>query len=595
MTSSTSPWNTSTARHSPASSPRNGGCSEERVIAIGAQVADALTAAHDFGIVHRDLKPDNVMLTRSRAGEDRVKVVDFGIAKATQGGQQTVTRTGFVIGTPAYMSPEQILGDVLDGRSDIYSLGCILYEMLTGVRVFAGSSGEVSIHQRLSEPAPRPRLVQRDVSKRLDDVVNKALARSPAQRFQTASELRSALVGALDETEEEPSSSSATTVLRHRSTRSEGPRPGPVLAVCAGLVAVGVAGWIWLIPHRSGGLPEPAKIPITPTEPVATAPAPPPPAPVPADTATAKTPSTPSAEGSGTLELTGALPDGARVTVDGKTVSISADGTIPLAPGRHTVAVRAPGFRAFSQSVRVTSGQTESLAPQLVTAEPVAAAAPARPAPSYTPPAAAAAPSAAAPAPVTSGTIAIQGDLPEGAALDVDGRPLAIGVRSVTATPGPHWVRVSIPGYRSDSSQVTVSPGQESSWTAPHLVAIVKPAPPPAVPKEPSAGQYSSPKPPPPAADEAQSESQVRAEVVTLLSDYEKAINARDVGRLKTLFPGMSADSEQRWKDLFGKDVNDLKAAVTLVSIVPASAVQIATFKLLSPSSRPAGNSRSIN
>ena len=111
---------------------------EQRVIGIGAQVAEALAAAHDFGIVHRDLKPDNVMLTRSRTGEDLVKVVDFGIAKATQGGSQTVTRTGFVIGTPAYMSPEQILGNVLDGRSDIYSLGCILYEMLTGERVFAG-------------------------------------------------------------------------------------------------------------------------------------------------------------------------------------------------------------------------------------------------------------------------------------------------------------------------------------------------------------------------------------------------------------------------------------------------------------------------
>ena len=208
---------------------------EQRVIGIGTQVADALTAAHDFGIVHRDLKPDNVMLTRSRTGEDMVKVVDFGIAKATQGARQTVTRTGFVIGTPAYMSPEQILGDVLDGRSDIYSLGCILYEMVTGARVFAGTSGEVSIHQRLTEPAPRPRLVHGDVSKGLDNVVAKALARSPDQRFQSAAALREALTG--------PSPEQAAT--RHRP-------PPPCCAIARRVRKAPLGGTVRRFPRRSG-------------------------------------------------------------------------------------------------------------------------------------------------------------------------------------------------------------------------------------------------------------------------------------------------------------------------------------------------------
>src|SRR2546422_520155 len=105
-----------------------------RAADIAIQVAAALQAAHDLGIVHRDLKPDNIMLTRSRDGADAVKVVDFGLAKAVggEGGGQKVTRTGLVVGTPEFLSPEQLSGDKLDGRSDVYSLGLVLFNMLTG-------------------------------------------------------------------------------------------------------------------------------------------------------------------------------------------------------------------------------------------------------------------------------------------------------------------------------------------------------------------------------------------------------------------------------------------------------------------------------
>ncbi|MDH4044972.1 MAG: serine/threonine protein kinase, partial [Gemmatimonadota bacterium] len=109
----------------------------KRAAAILAQTADALQAAHDLGIVHRDLKPDNIMLTSGRSGGDLVKVVDFGIAKAMSGEEgQQVTKTGLVVGTPEYMSPEQLSGDTLDGRSDTYSLALVFYRMVTGTFPF---------------------------------------------------------------------------------------------------------------------------------------------------------------------------------------------------------------------------------------------------------------------------------------------------------------------------------------------------------------------------------------------------------------------------------------------------------------------------
>ncbi|MBI4502725.1 MAG: serine/threonine protein kinase, partial [Gemmatimonadetes bacterium] len=105
-----------------------GALAPQRAARILEQTGNALQAAHDLGIVHRDLKPDNIMITRGRDGSDVVKVVDFGIAKAMSGEEgQKVTKTGLVVGTPEYMSPEQLSGDKLDGRSDIYSLALVLY------------------------------------------------------------------------------------------------------------------------------------------------------------------------------------------------------------------------------------------------------------------------------------------------------------------------------------------------------------------------------------------------------------------------------------------------------------------------------------
>ena len=156
-----------------------------RSIHIARDVADALQAAHDLGIVHRDLKPDNIMLTQ----QDRVKVVDFGIAKAmeTAGpGQHGVTRTGFVVGTPRYMSPEQLAGTNVDARSDIYALGCVLYEMVTGRAAYDApitTERTMRSQPRFREDAPRA----------LDAIITKAMSRAAEGRFQTAREMRDAL------------------------------------------------------------------------------------------------------------------------------------------------------------------------------------------------------------------------------------------------------------------------------------------------------------------------------------------------------------------------------------------------------------------
>ncbi len=115
---------------------KNGSLAAPRAASIIHQAADALAVAHDYGIVHRDLKPDNIMIAKDRDGADVVKVVDFGIAKASSSDAQKVTKTGLVVGTPEYMSPEQLAGDKLDGRSDIYSLGLVAFNCLTGLLPF---------------------------------------------------------------------------------------------------------------------------------------------------------------------------------------------------------------------------------------------------------------------------------------------------------------------------------------------------------------------------------------------------------------------------------------------------------------------------
>jgi serine/threonine-protein kinase len=169
---------------------RDGALPPARAGRILKQSADALAAAHELGIVHRDLKPDNIMIVQGRDGSDVVKVVDFGIAKAVAGEEtgQKVTKTGLVVGTPEYMSPEQLSGDKLDGRSDIYSLGLVFYRMLTGTLPFQADSAQETMIKRLTDD-PLPLASARpDIAfpPRLQAVLDKALARRAADRYGSA-------------------------------------------------------------------------------------------------------------------------------------------------------------------------------------------------------------------------------------------------------------------------------------------------------------------------------------------------------------------------------------------------------------------------
>ena len=158
----------------------------ERSLEIIDGVLRALDYSHRAGIVHRDIKPGNVMLTRN--GD--VKVMDFGIARAMSDAQATMTQTAQVIGTAQYLSPEQARGERVDARSDLYSTGCLLYELLTGRPPFTGDSPVAIAYQHVRENPVPPSRVDPDVPPWADAIVLKAMAKDPADRYQTAAEMR---------------------------------------------------------------------------------------------------------------------------------------------------------------------------------------------------------------------------------------------------------------------------------------------------------------------------------------------------------------------------------------------------------------------
>jgi eukaryotic-like serine/threonine-protein kinase len=157
---------------------------------IATQVADALSVAHGAGLVHRDIKPANVLLCE----DGRVKVGDFGIAKAAESAD--LTQEGSLVGTAKYLAPEQVDGGTIDGRTDLYGLGVVLYEMLCGRVPFEGDGASATALARLHSDPPKPRLLRPGIPKELEAITLKLLARRPNDRFASAAELRSELIAA---------------------------------------------------------------------------------------------------------------------------------------------------------------------------------------------------------------------------------------------------------------------------------------------------------------------------------------------------------------------------------------------------------------
>jgi len=208
---------------------REGQLPLEDALQISREIAAALSYAHSHDVIHRDIKPENVLLS---AGE--AVVADFGIARAvTEAAGESLTGTGISIGTPAYMSPEQASGEHrIDGRSDLYSLGCVLYEMLTGEPPFTGPSAQAIAAKHIGQSVPSTRVVRETVPPGVDTLIRRALAKAPADRFATAHDFADAL-----------------TDLRERWP------PRVKVLVALATVAIAAAGALALFGrHTSGGI-----------------------------------------------------------------------------------------------------------------------------------------------------------------------------------------------------------------------------------------------------------------------------------------------------------------------------------------------------
>ncbi len=182
---------------------RDGPMPWARAAPLLAQICGALSEAHELGIVHRDLKPENVLITRSTAGRDYAKVLDFGLAKLDQrNAPKRETERQAIVGTPYFMAPEQIRGDEVDARTDLYSFGALMFELLTGKHLYTGSTavGVLTKHLTAEPDAPSMRAPQMGIPPQVDHLCRKALQRDPDRRWQTAAELGAAIEEVFAET-----------------------------------------------------------------------------------------------------------------------------------------------------------------------------------------------------------------------------------------------------------------------------------------------------------------------------------------------------------------------------------------------------------
>jgi serine/threonine protein kinase len=175
----------------------DGRLSMEATVRIGREVAGALAYAHDRGVVHRDIKPENILFSGGHA-----VLADFGIARAINRASEAITQQGTITGTPAYMSPEQARDRRFDGRSDVYSLSCVLYEAIAGVPPYLGDSPQQLLSQRITKAAPLLREYRHDVPAAIETVIARALSIAPDDRYDDARAFSAALSAAVGHSQE---------------------------------------------------------------------------------------------------------------------------------------------------------------------------------------------------------------------------------------------------------------------------------------------------------------------------------------------------------------------------------------------------------
>ena len=383
-----------------------------KVIDITRQVCAGLDFAHTRGIIHRDIKPANIMLA-----DGLVKITDFGIANVGDG----MTITGTVVGTPNYMSPEQVLGKTLDGRSDLFSVGVMLYQMVTGERPFEGQSITTIMYKIVHEEPIAPRKLDSTIHPGLNAIVEKALAKAPEARFQTGSELAAAIEnykqlgsGAVTLTGNEttaalpplpetatltqpaiptgamvPAGTQAVQTIEQPPTVLPPPPKkkgfSPFLLGCLGVVALGILSLtlitlVAIIKGDRGDRTKKPKVTVTDKgvtvnpdveEPAAPAsPAPPPATATPAPNAAVveRTPPKP-AKTTATLKLN-STPPGAEVVLDGKPTEKTTPASISIARGEHAISLRIAGFQEASAKFKVSGGEEFEFSPELVPLAP---------------------------------------------------------------------------------------------------------------------------------------------------------------------------------------------------------------------------------
>jgi serine/threonine-protein kinase len=320
-----------------------------RVIRLSLQIASALATVHEAGAVHRDLKPANIMLTVEHQAEV-VKILDFGLAKVLSDREATgrLTRTGSIVGTPEYMSPEQVAGNGVDHRADIYGFGCTAYEMACGHPPFTGAE-VATLYKHLHEDVPPLTSERPTIPAALARVIHCCLAKDPGLRYQTARELYQALLEAADQSAisrqslRVPRSGidflpelSGAAPARHGTPPAFRYRRREMALVAAIVLVLALLGGV-IIDRATRS--DTARAPLLPPAPVVAA--------------------APGAS-QGTLLVT-TTPPGVEVSVDGDSTGKSTLGVRELAPGSHRVQVRARGWAGREADIAVAAGQLATL------------------------------------------------------------------------------------------------------------------------------------------------------------------------------------------------------------------------------------------